>query len=38
MNKEKLIQLRQKVNSLFFKKKSQSGILAEMNMYQENLL
>ena len=38
MNKEKIIQLRQKVNSLFFKKNSQNGILVEMNMYQENLL
>ena len=35
MNKEKLIQLRKKVNELFFKKIFQKGALAERSIYHE---
>ncbi len=38
MNKEKSIQLRKKVNQLFFKKIYQNGALAKKNIYPKNLL
>ena len=38
MNKEKLIQLRKKVNELFFKKNYQKEPLAKKSIYLENLL
>ena len=38
MNKEKSIQLRKKVNELFFKKIYLNDTLAEKNIYPENLL
>lgn len=38
MNKEKLIQLRKRVNELFFKKNYPSDILARKNICPENLL
>lgn len=38
MNKEKSIQLRRKINELFFKKNYPSDILARKNIYPENLL
>lgn len=38
MNKEKLFQLRKRVNKLFFKKSYQNDKSVEKNIYLENLL
>lgn len=38
MNKEKLIQLREKINNLFFKKTYPNGRSAERNTYLEGSL